>query len=171
MYPVKKWVFNLCKASKISFWSKKSFCLARFYQRKMSQNPICKSFSLQYWRKLCVSVFWRCFMGQIPIIWWATVIFFSLRRFFNQFIIIPEKRTEHFRWKSGELTPKCVLVVASCFLSIFGVKCPINDGWHPFFFLQIIFLTDSEEFCGERDISGWNKGNLSLNRGPLKKRI
>ena len=41
-----------------------------------SQNPMCKSFSLQYWRKLRFSVFWRCFMGQIPIIWWVTAIFF-----------------------------------------------------------------------------------------------
>ena len=41
-----------------------------------SQKPVCKSFSLQYWRKLCFSVFWRCFMGQIPIIWWVTAIFF-----------------------------------------------------------------------------------------------
>ena len=40
-----------------------------------SQKPVCKSFSLQYWRKLCFSVFWRCFMGQIPIIWWVTAIF------------------------------------------------------------------------------------------------
>ena len=136
-----------------------------------SQKPVCKSFSLQYWRKLCFSVFWRCFMGQIPIIWWVTAIFFSLRRFFNQFIIIPEKRTEHFSWKSGELTPKCVFSWCMLLRECFWGQMP-NKWW-----VTRIFLSPNHFFDWFRRILQkkghfrLENGNLSLNWGPLKKRI
>ena len=120
-----------------------------------SQNPMCKSFSLQYWRKLRFSVFWRCFMGQIPKIWWVTAIFFSLRRFFNQFIIIPEKRTEHFSWKSGELTPKCVFSCCKLLRECFWGQMP-NKWW-----VTPIFFSPNHFFDWFRGIL-WRKGHFGL---------
>ena len=49
------------------------------------------------------------FWGQMPIFSWVTPTFYSLIRFFIEFVISCEKINGHCRWKNGHLIPKTSL--------------------------------------------------------------
>ena len=67
---------------------KEDILLARFHQRKIfrvSKPLSANSFKYDI-EENCFSGFWRCFLGQIPVIWWVTPTSFSLKRFFSLFV-------------------------------------------------------------------------------------
>ena len=73
----------------------------------------------------CFSGFWRCFLGQIPVIWWVTPTSFSLKRFFSLFVTLLVEKYGPFRWKNEDLTLKYVFRCAILFQTCFQGPMPI----------------------------------------------
>ena len=124
-----------------------------------------------YWRKVCFSVFWRWFRGQIPIFRWVTPTFFTLKRFFHGYIITLALKREPSRWKNGHLTPKCVFRTPIPLQSYFWGQMPVFWWVTPIFFLWIMFLTDLADFKEKNGRFGWENGHLTPNWGFFKIQI
>ena len=85
-------------------------------------------------------------MGQIPIIWLVTPTFFSFRKFFNQFIITPEKISGPFRWKNGDMTPKRVfrgtILLHWCILGQMPIFWWVTPIFYPPGSFFLLYLTN-----------------------------